>query len=98
MKKSGASIFGGKEQTQFAVLLESKESEDYDDHLDEFTKAARNFEDKVASVGPFSSLKETKFKPLICKGEISTQGLLEKSQLLTNNFVITVQVKRSSQR
>ncbi|VDN26856.1 unnamed protein product, partial [Gongylonema pulchrum] len=50
VKQSGASIFKGKDYTKFAVLIESKESEDYDDHLDEFTKAAKNFEDKVRFV------------------------------------------------
>lgn len=47
MKESGSSIFRGNENTEFAILIESKESEDYDDHLDEFKKAAEKFEDKV---------------------------------------------------
>ncbi|VDM96615.1 unnamed protein product [Thelazia callipaeda] len=49
-KKPGSSIFDGKATSYYAVLIESKESEDYDDALDEFTKAAENFEQEVRFV------------------------------------------------
>uniref|UniRef100_A0A0R3S0W7 Thioredoxin domain-containing protein n=1 Tax=Elaeophora elaphi TaxID=1147741 RepID=A0A0R3S0W7_9BILA len=58
VKESGSSIFGGNDNTEFAILIESKESEDYDDHLDEFQRAAEKFEDKVRFVYINSDVEE----------------------------------------
>ncbi|KAL4002670.1 Thioredoxin family protein [Acanthocheilonema viteae] len=58
VKESGSSIFDGKENIKFAILIESKESEDYDDHLDEFQKTAEKFEDIVRFVYINSDIEE----------------------------------------
>ncbi|MFH4977703.1 hypothetical protein AB6A40_004412 [Gnathostoma spinigerum] len=42
-KKDGAKIFGKDSGKHFAVLMESKISDDYDDHYEEFEKAAKKF-------------------------------------------------------
>ncbi|MCP9258191.1 Protein disulfide-isomerase [Dirofilaria immitis] len=57
VKESGSSIFGD-ENTEFAILIESKQSEDYDDYLDEFEKAAEEFENKVRFVYINSDIEE----------------------------------------
>uniref|UniRef100_A0A915Q6I6 Thioredoxin domain-containing protein n=1 Tax=Setaria digitata TaxID=48799 RepID=A0A915Q6I6_9BILA len=71
VKESGASIFGDSENSKFAILIESKESEDYDDHMDEFKKASENFEDKVRFVYINSDIEEnwqiTEFLGLIAE-------------------------------
>lgn len=46
VKKSGSNIFG-KDFNYFNVLIESKKSDDYDDHIDEFNKAAKSFKKEV---------------------------------------------------
>ncbi|CAG9532375.1 unnamed protein product [Cercopithifilaria johnstoni] len=58
VKESESSIFAGSKNTEFAILIESKESEDYDDHLDEFQKAAEKFEHKVRFVYINSDIEE----------------------------------------
>uniref|UniRef100_A0A8R1TZZ0 Thioredoxin domain-containing protein n=1 Tax=Onchocerca volvulus TaxID=6282 RepID=A0A8R1TZZ0_ONCVO len=57
-KESGSSIFDGNENTEFAILIESKQSEDYDDYFDEFKKAAEKFENKVRFVYINSDIEE----------------------------------------
>ncbi|VDN50674.1 unnamed protein product [Dracunculus medinensis] len=49
VKKSGSNIFG-KDFNYFNVLIESKKSDDYDDHIDEFNKAAKSFKKEVKFV------------------------------------------------
>ncbi|KAK6102526.1 Thioredoxin family protein [Brugia pahangi] len=58
VKESGSSIFDGNKNTEFAILIESKESEDYDDYMDEFKKAAEKFENKVQFVYINSDIEE----------------------------------------
>uniref|UniRef100_A0AAF5RXN0 Thioredoxin domain-containing protein n=3 Tax=Wuchereria bancrofti TaxID=6293 RepID=A0AAF5RXN0_WUCBA len=58
VKETGSSIFDGNKNTEFAILIESKESDDYDDYLDEFKKAAEKFEDKVQFVYINSDIEE----------------------------------------
>ncbi|VDK84206.1 unnamed protein product [Litomosoides sigmodontis] len=58
VKGSKSSIFDGNENTQFAILIESKESEDYDDHLDEFQRAAEKFAQRVRFVYINSDIEE----------------------------------------
>ncbi|VDM47662.1 unnamed protein product, partial [Toxocara canis] len=48
-RDSGKAIFT-KDSPYYSVLIESKESDDYDDHFEEFEIASKHFEDKVKFV------------------------------------------------
>lgn len=56
-RNTGKAIFT-KDFPYYSVLIESKESEDYDDHFEEFEFAAKHFGDKVS----FYSTKKTSIR------------------------------------